>query len=389
MPIFNINNALKTATTSVPFGDENVLDFMTGKDSDIYISAKEALKNSDIYSAIFQLSGDLASSKIISSKTRYQGIIDNPTLTSNSHAFWQAVFAQLLLGGEAFIYRWRNINGIDNHWEYLRPSQVSAYLLDDGSGLIYNITFDEPKIGVKMNVPQNDVLHFRLLSKNGGMTGISPLSALSNELNIKNDSNKLTRAALSQAIMAPGILKIKNEGTIDWKLKALRSKQFMRQVQTANNGPVVIDDLEEYSPLEIKSDIAKLLAQADWTGNQIAKVYGIPNSYLNGQGDQQSSLDQIKGMYANALSRYMESIVSELNNKLSATIHYNIRPAIDPLQDSYAQVLSGLTKDGMLAHNQARYLLQGTGYLPDDLPEPQSALLNPPKGGDANGKDTD
>lgn len=94
-------------------------------------------------------------------------------------------------------------------------------------------------------------------------------------------------------------------------------------------------------------------------------------------------------MYANALSRYMESIVSELNNKLSTTIHYNIRPAIDPLQDSYAQVLSGLTKDGMLAHNQARYLLQGTGYLPDDLPEPQSALLNPPKGGDANGKDTD
>ena len=389
MPIFNINNALKTSTLSVPFGDENTLDFMTGKDKDIYISAKEALKNSDIYSAIFQISGDLASSQIISDMTRYQGIIDNPSVTSNKHAFWQAVFAQLLLGGEAFIYRWRNINGIDHHWEYLRPSQVSAYLLDDGSGLIYNITFDEPKIGVKMNVPQNDVLHFRLLSKNGGMTGISPLSALSNELNIKNDSNKLTRAALSQSIMAPGILKITKEGKVNWKIKAMRAKEFMRQTQVANNGPVVLDDLEEYSPLEIKSDIAKLLAQADWTGNQIAKVYGIPNSYLNGQGDQQSSLDQIKGMYANALSRYMESIVSELNNKLSTTIHYNIRPAIDPLQDSYAQVLSGLTKDGMLAHNQARYLLQGTGYLPDDLPEPQSALLNPPKGGDANGKDTD
>ena len=389
MPIFNINNALKTSTLSVPFGDENTLDFMTGKDKDIYISAKEALMNSDIYSAIFQISGDLASSQIISDMTRYQGIIDNPSVTSNKHAFWQAVFAQLLLGGEAFIYRWRNVNGIDNHWEYLRPSQVSAYLLDDGSGLIYNITFDEPKIGVKMNVPQNDVLHFRLLSKNGGMTGISPLSALSNELNIKNDSNKLTRAALSQSIMAPGILKITKEGKVNWKIKAMRAKEFMRQTQVANNGPVVIDDLEEYSPLEIKSDIAKLLAQADWTGNQIAKVYGIPNSYLNGQGDQQSSLDQIKGMYANALSRYMESIVSELNNKLSTTIHYNIRPAIDPLQDSYAQVLSGLTKDGMLAHNQARYLLQGIGYLPDDLPEPQSALLNPPKGGDANGKDTD
>lgn len=65
MPIFNINNALKTSTLSVPFGDENTLDFMTGKDKDIYISAKEALMNSDIYSTIFQISGDLASSQII------------------------------------------------------------------------------------------------------------------------------------------------------------------------------------------------------------------------------------------------------------------------------------------------------------------------------------
>lgn len=44
MPIFNINNALKTSTMSVPFGDENVLDFMTGDNSNTYISAKEALK---------------------------------------------------------------------------------------------------------------------------------------------------------------------------------------------------------------------------------------------------------------------------------------------------------------------------------------------------------
>lgn len=388
MPIFNISNALKTASMSIPFGDTDVLDFINGKSNDIYVDAREALKNSDIYSAIFQLSGDLASSQIISDKTRYQGIIDNPATTTNKHAFWQSIFAQLLLGGEAFAYRWRNINGIDSRWEYLRPSQVSVYLLDDGSGLVYNLTFDEPKIGVMMNVPQNDVLHFRLLSKNGGMTGISPLSSLSNELNIKKDSNKLTRAALGQAIMTPGILKVKKGGTLNWKMKALRSKEFMRQVQVGNNGPVVIDDLEDYTPLEIKSDVAKLLSQADWTGNQIAKVYGIPNSYLNGQGDQQSSLDQIKGMYANALSRYMESIVAELNHKLNATIHYNIRPAIDPLQDGYAQVLADLTKNGMLAQNQARYLLQSTGYLPDDLPEPQM-LTGLTKGGDANEKDTD
>ena len=104
MPIFNINNALKTSTMSVPFGfgDEEVFNVLTGKDSDTYISAKEALKNSDIYSAIFQLSGDLASSQIISSKTRYQGIIDNPTLTSNKSCLLASSICSTVVGWRSF-----------------------------------------------------------------------------------------------------------------------------------------------------------------------------------------------------------------------------------------------------------------------------------------------
>ncbi|WP_437178588.1 phage portal protein [Ligilactobacillus faecis] len=382
MPIFKIQASAKSAM-SVPVDDPTVIDLFNGSQATKYISAGEALQNSDIYSAIFQLSGDLASAYLVSSKKRWQYIIDNPTPTANKHAFWQAVYAQLLLGGEAFIYRWRNRNGIDVRWEYLRPSQVSTYLLDDGSGLIYTATFDEPDVGVVMNIPQSDMLHFRLLSKTGGMTGVSPLKSLSQEFNIKRSSNKLTLQALSQAIISPGILKMNKGGLLNWKQKAARSKEFMRQSQAANNGPIVIDDLEEYKPLEIKSDIAKLLAQADWTGTQIAKVYGIPNSYLNGQGDQQSSIDQIKGMYANALSRYMEAITAELNDKLNTTITANLRPAIDPLQDGYANTLAGLVKSGVIAYNQATYLLKETGYFPNELPDPiKQPKVEPVKGGE-------
>lgn len=383
MPIFNIQASTKSAM-SVPSDDPTIVNLFNSDQNTKYISASEALQNSDIYSAIFQLSGDLATAYLVSKKSRWQTIIDKPTPTANKHAFWQSVCAQLLLGGEAFVYRWRNRNGIDIRWEYLRPSQVSTYLLDDGSGLIYTATFDEPDVGVMMNIPQSDMLHFRLLSKTGGMTGVSPLKALSQELNIKRSSNKLTLQALSQAIISPGILKINKGGLLNWKQKAARSKEFMRQSQASNSGPIVIDDLEEYKPLEIKSDIAKLLAQADWTGTQIAKVYGIPNSYLNGQGDQQSSIDQIKGMYANALSRYMEAITAELNSKLNTTITANLRPAIDPLQDGYANTLAGLVKSGVIAHNQATYLLKETGYFPSGLPEPAKLPSVAPKGGDDN-----
>ena len=384
MPVFRPPK-IKNRVQSVPVEDDDIVNFLSPNGQYDYVSASDALKNSDIYSVVSQLSGDLATVKLSANMPRAQGILNNPSSTANGHAFWQSMFAQLLLGGECFAYRWRNRNGLDVRWEYLRPSQVETYLLEDGSGLTYTVTFDETQLGVRQYVPQSDMIHIRLTGINGGQTGISPLEALTGELQIKNSSNSLTLAALSRSISAPGVLSMKHGGLLDEKRKAARSREFMRQVNKSNGGPVVLDELEEYSSLEMKADVTKLLSQTDWTSRQIAKVFGIPDSYLNGQGDQQSSIDQIKGMYANALNRYMQCIVSELDNKLNANITANLRPAIDPLGDAFATTLSGLAKDGTIANNQATWVLQQLGYFPTDMPE----AIQPAEGGGNNEKGND
>lgn len=384
MPVFRPPK-IKNRVQSVPVEDDDIVNFLSPNGQYDYVSASDALKNSDIYSVVSQLSGDLATVKLSANMPRAQGILNNPSSTANGHAFWQSMFAQLLLGGECFAYRWRNRNGLDVRWEYLRPSQVETYLLEDGSGLTYTVTFDETQLGVRQYVPQSDMIHIRLTGINGGQTGISPLEALTSELQIKDSSNSLTLAALSRSISAPGVLSMKHGGLLDEKRKAARSREFMRQVNKSNGGPVVLDELEEYSSLEMKADVTKLLSQTDWTSRQIAKVFGIPDSYLNGQGDQQSSIDQIKGMYANALNRYMQCIVSELDNKLNANITANLRPAIDPLGDAFATTLSGLAKDGTIDNNQATWVLQQLGYFPMDMPE----AIQPAEGGGNNEKGND
>lgn len=353
----------------------DLLNFITNTQSK-YVNADAALQNSDVASIVFQLSSDLADGQLKASQPRAQGILNNPSNTTNAHAFWQSMYEQLLLGGEAFAFRWLNNNGTDKYWEYLRPSQVQPYLLEDGSGMIYTVSFDEPELGTFEAVPQGRMIHLRLTSRNGGLTGISPLASLASELEIKDQSDKLTLSALARSVLAPGILTVKGGGLLTSKDKASRSRQFMKQVASSDSGPIVLDDLEDYTPLEIKSNVAQLLNQVSWTSSQIAKAYGVSDAMLNGTGDAQSSIQMVGQQYIKSLSRFARPVESELNNKLNADITLDLRRAVDPLSDDYATKISALIKNGTITGNQGEYLLKQSGYLPDDLPERQEAKQN-------------
>ena len=150
----------------------------------------------------------------------------------------------------------------------------------------------------------------------------------------------------------------------------------MKQVASSDSGPIVLDDLEDYTPLEIKSNVAQLLNQVSWTSSQIAKAYGVSDAMLNGTGDAQSSIQMVGQQYIKSLSRFARPVESELNNKLNADITLDLRRAVDPLSDDYATKISALIKNGTITGNQGEYLLKQSGYLPDDLPERQETKQN-------------
>ncbi|MCK8617549.1 phage portal protein [Fructobacillus sp. M158] len=367
-PIFK-NEAVVSSNGSIGIGSPSVVDLLTGGD-DEYVTADKALQNSDIYSVIYQLSADLASSVLKLDDERMQAMVNTPSGSwSNSYAFWQSVFAQLLLGGEAFVYRWRNGNGWDSRWEYLRPSQVSTNSTNDHSEIYYSINFDNPDVGYQQVIPSSDVLHFKLLSQNGGATGVSPLKALSSEFKIKSGSNRLLLRALKQSVISSGVLKVDGGGLLNNKQLGALSRQFKTQVDSSNGGPIVIDKLSEYKPLEMKSDISSILSQTDWTGKQIAKVYGVPDSVINGTGDQQSSVAMMAGEYAKSLMRFANAIIAELKMKLETNVSIDIKPAIDPVNTDYTKNIATFQSSDLLTARQAQWLLKNSGYLPEDMPD--------------------
>lgn len=398
MPIFNFTdlskNDIVNQTGDPPSGsmdsffpdgnDALIMDSFLGNNQ--WVSARAALKNPDLFSIINLMSNDLANVMLKADKSKAQGIIDHPSTNASYHGFWQSVWAQLLIGGEAFAYRWRNANGNDVKWEYLRPSQVSTFYFEYENGMYYNITFEDPKIPPLFQVPQSDILHFRLFSIDGGRSGMSPLISMNDTLSIKRESNRLTMSSLRNAMNANGVLKVQNGGLLDDKTKAARSRRFMKTVRNSNGGPLVLDDLETYTPLEIKTNVAQLLSQTDWTSKQFAKVYGIPDTYVGGQGDQQSSLDQIKGLYAHALKRYLSAVVSELEYKQGTKITTDMRQVVDPLGESMMTSVANLVRYGTLAQSQGLFVLQKAGFVENDLPEPKNMnpVITSVKGTDLN-----
>ena len=357
-------NMAEATTNTTDFG-LSIDDFNTIFGESEWTSAKNALKNSDLFAIINQLSNDLASVSIMSDDKKVQMLMDNPTKLTSSHSFFQSIFAQLLLAGEAFVYQWRNTNGLVTKWEFIRPSQISVNRNHIEDGLLYNVTFEDPNVATKLSVAQSDILHFKIISVDGGIRGVSPLDALRTESEIQKSSNSLTLSALRNSMNVNGILKIEGQGLLSNKIKEARSRSVMKQM---TGGPLVLDDLESFTPVEIKNNVDQLLSQTDWTTTQFAKVYGIPDSYLGGTGDQQSNLDQIKSMYTNALYRYLQPFVSEICSKNGGNITIDISNVVDPSGESYMKIIGSLVKYGALAPNQATFILQQKGIIPNDIP---------------------
>ena len=80
MPVFQMGDTNLGLSIN---DDSDVLNFLTSGGNSEYVDARTALKNSDIYSLVYQLSADLADANLVADSSRTQGILDNPSNTAN------------------------------------------------------------------------------------------------------------------------------------------------------------------------------------------------------------------------------------------------------------------------------------------------------------------
>lgn len=351
------------------------------------IDADFALRNSDIFSIIMRLSSDIARVHFQADNQLYQPVLDTPANLINRYGFWQEILASLMLTGNAYVSIHRNGNQIPDKLEFLPLSWVQVTLADNAEDIIYTVNYDDGR--QQATFKSADMLHFKLFMSGrliDQYTGISPLISLAKELNIQDYSNNLSLSSLKNAI-APSYTLTIPEGTLDAKAKENIRQQFESQNSGSNAGrAIVLDQGLQLSALQINPDIAKLLSNTTFSQTQIAKAFCVPDSYLNGQGDQQSSSDMLRTLYENTLPIYSQPILSELNFKFNCNITANVADLIDVDHQQLISNLVSLTNSSnpVLDATQAQAILKSKGVFDIDIQQPTVPTIN--KGVDTNGQ---
>ena len=313
-----------------------------------YISADRALKNSDVWTAVNIISSDIARVKFHApNKQKIDKLLGTPSRVTNRFNFFQSMIAQMLLTGNA--YALRRLDGSGEYLEFVSPSHIQQYLSDDGQTTTYDITFNGTQEDDLKNVPADDVIHLRLLSTDGGLTGKSPLTALVDELTLQSGNNKLANSVFNKSANPSAMLKL-NTGN---KLNSEGREAVRTAFEAANTGVnagrvMVMDGTFDYSQLEVKSDVAKLLTATDWTRSQIAKAFMLPSDML-GSESEHSNADQIRATYNNTIGRYLAPALEELSMKYSEDIIADIREATDLDGAILEQRTTNLIKGGAIS----------------------------------------
>lgn len=291
-------------------------------DNHLFANAS-AIKNSDIFTAIRIIAQDIATNPIQLIKDGepkqdndlYYLLNVRPNDEMDAWHFKFSLAANMLLNGNSFAEIKRSDNGKIEELLLLSNSTVTVTQDDTTRKVMYTVVDSSSK---SKSIDAKDILHFKYFSQDG-LTGVSPLHALGDEMKVQRAGNKTLFNFFSRGVNGSGILKI-NKSDLDKEAKdAIREK--FEEANGSSNGDnalrtIILDETMEYKPLEVNTDVLRLVNSNDWTSKQIAKVYGIPNNRL-GVEDVHSNTVQSNLMYIqNTLGHYFSSFTSELDMKL-------------------------------------------------------------------------
>ncbi len=326
----------------------SMLPGFTGTASN-FTSAK-AIENSDVFTVINLLASDVASldidmtqNDIVQSNETANLFNVNPNGKYSGGTLKFIITANALLNGESFCEVIRDKKGKIIAFYHLRNSQVVIKQdAETNYRLVYDVSDDKGKIRRKQ---PRDILHFKFFTLDG-IRGISPLRSLKDDLSMQRDSKRFLANFFKNDTQTGGILKMKR-GMLSKEARDKIKKEWQESNAGVDNAHkvLVIDETFEYEPIEVDTEVLKLINASTFSTETIGKVYRIPRHKL-GLETSNMSLEQANLDYlTSTLNSYLKVITNELNYKLATDHNSKYQFDTSPFKTTDVETHTKLTLD--------------------------------------------
>ena len=345
-----------------PVTEQQFIDYInTGTVYSTNFTGLKALTNSDIYTGVNIIAGDIAQSPF--KPVNNSSIDDNlltllnkePKTNQSHYTMMYAVVSNLILTGNAYVLIHRNNDNSVKEFEFIETQQVNV-IRDLATGE-YRYEVNMPYGNIMYKCKPNDILHFKL-STTDGWLGRSPLLSLNEEISLQTNGLKVLNNFFSKGVFSGGILKLLN-GTVNNQTKAKIREDF-EKVNGAG-GTIVLDETQEFNENKINTEVLKLIQANKFSTQQIAKVLGIPINRFGQELVNSSDTSQNDIYIASTIAMYESSICDEINLKLGVELELDLsKLRQDTTEDRLRRIAEGRVKSEFaqaLTVNDAREYL--------------------------------
>lgn len=339
--------------------DDYISSVLSGNSAPTYVGIS-ALKNSDVLTAVSIIAGDVARFPLI--KKNFAGEVEDDaeinyllnvksTKSATARDWKFAMVVNAILTGNSYSRILRDpITGKALQFQFFKPSQTTVEETNDHDVLY---TFSDDTSNSEIKCRSADVIHWKFFTHDT-LLGRSPLLSLSDEISLQEGGTK-TLLKFFKDGFSSGILKLKgSQLSGEARKKARLDFEKMRE-GSAGGSPLVFDDTQEYSPLEIDTKVLQLITSNNFSTAQIAKVLRVPSYKLGVNSPNQSVAQLMDDYVSNDMPFYLDAITSELGLKvLSDEDRKKFRIEFDTRRVTGLTVddARNLVKDQLLTPNQ-------------------------------------
>ncbi len=304
----------------------------------------------------------------------YQYLHYNPNSYTTSQCFFTAIEVIRNLKGNAFARIFRNnTTGRVIRLEILDVKAVRGYIIRGGE-LYYKVVTNEDT-GVVEEIHSNDILHFRMITKDG-IWGINPIEALRSNLSTTYQAyNTIDNIYANGARVDKAIKSIASSAQSQKvMLDALEDLQNKFAGASSAGKIIPLPPNTELLDLQMNVADAQFIETIKFNANQIAALYGIPPHLVgNYEASKFNNVEQLQlNFKINTVAAIARMYRQELEYKLltikerneGVSIELNLMGLVETDQKSRIEAEKNLIGVGAVTPNDVAKI-EGYKTFPD------------------------